>query len=812
MPTRPFSSSSPRSRRRAHARTLFLATLFTPALALGQQTRSPRSNPSAPATRPTLEDAVAADIRSLSAALFDEASPQLKRDEAARRLLSRRPELCRKPLLAAIVDVSNRPAQLAVARALAAEPAPDPTFVTPLNALLGSDRQLTEAAAQALTNYISNTPTSVPDNRQDITTLLLQFAGSKDRPESCRLVVIRALGGTTASAGIPEKRVAALLVSLLNEPGPLASAAADALADLTADRRNAHDLARWNAWWLSMQDRPDAEFRQTLLTSRAALADSYQTRYTALTEETATLLTEAYRLLPDSEKSQRLLRLLQSPQPALRAAGARIIYGDALENRTVAPILRQALCQLVGSSYLEVRTAAVTALTALNDASALDALLTQLPQDPDPDARAMIAQALGPIRNTRAIPPLLTLLNDDYLRVAESAAEAIAAIGPELRREPSLANTATAALLSTLNTRATPANAALRAACVEALIPLRRRELLPLAQSILTSPLSSATTLPATRPDSPPESARTRRAALRFIAELHEPDAAPTVIEVLQDPANDPTVRLEAVSTLGAIPTFQHAETLYRRLDPATEPDAAIRQRAWLVLADLFPLATRAQLIAWNDRLALQPQRRLAVLSALANMLTAPGDDEQLALTRQQTGETLTLLSQPTDAVLPFRQALTYWRSRAPQSPIVATAPTTTRSATLPSTTPLNTSDPVVTAHVESLYRLTLDALLSAHLYPDAARFTTTALADLPSLQQPLAQRLRDEVNQLLQSDDLPSATQLFLALKSADPRLPASCFQGMDLLEPPSTQSTTAPADATSTPGTQPTTRPASR
>src|SRR5688572_33218051 len=64
-------------------------------------------------------------------------STQAERDEAARRLVQRRTAPARDALLAALQDAANRPAQTAAARALAADPNPDPAFVSALFALIG---------------------------------------------------------------------------------------------------------------------------------------------------------------------------------------------------------------------------------------------------------------------------------------------------------------------------------------------------------------------------------------------------------------------------------------------------------------------------------------------------------------------------------------------------------------------------------------------------------------------------------------------------------------------------------------------------
>jgi HEAT repeat protein len=448
----------------------------------------------------------------------------------------------------------------------------------------------------------------------------------------------------------------------------------------------------------------------------------------------------------------------------VRGAGARIIYSDTLENRTVPAGAREALRQLVGDSAAEVRLEAVETLRALNDAQAIDALLTELPQESDPDVRAAIAGTLGPIRDVRAVGALVRCLEDESVKVAESAAESLAAMGPEIRRDGALTDTVTAALRRALEARTTPRNGEttprgaasgtasaggavvgaiddLRGALIEGLAAMHRRELLGLFQSVLR----------------PSESARVRRAALRGLAELHEPDSAMAIISAMEDTGGggdaagtslSAGVRLEAVNALGAIPTFDHAETLYRRLSPEVEPDPAVRARAWMVLQELFPLATRQRLEEWAERFKEQPERRLGVLRALEKKLGSPGDEEALAVTQQQAGECLMKLEKPADAAKEFREALDYWRSR-----------------------PAGTGGGGG-MYKEGLYQSTIDALLRSRQYPAGAAFAAMAIADSEENQQTMGPRLRSEVQKLIESGDGESAAALIAEIRRMTPPL----------------------------------------
>src|SRR5439155_12282044 len=104
-------------------------------------------------TTAPLAQTIQNDIEQTAQTLKDESAKQDERDEAARRLVSRQTDQANEILRSALVGVGNRGAQLAVAKALAADRKPDQLFIDPLFALIGPDRVLSEAAAQALAQY-----------------------------------------------------------------------------------------------------------------------------------------------------------------------------------------------------------------------------------------------------------------------------------------------------------------------------------------------------------------------------------------------------------------------------------------------------------------------------------------------------------------------------------------------------------------------------------------------------------------------------------------------------------------------------------
>lgn len=104
---------------------------------------------------------------------------------------------------------------------------------------------------------------------------------------------------------------------------------------------------------------------------------------------------------------------LADSDPGVRALAARALgsFGD----ETDAP----QLAALLDDTDPSTRTEAARALQRLHDGSVVDALLTHLNADaePDPKVRLEVATALGQYRQTRVVENLIAALDDEHLGV-----------------------------------------------------------------------------------------------------------------------------------------------------------------------------------------------------------------------------------------------------------------------------------------------------------------------------------------------------------------------------------------------------------
>jgi HEAT repeat protein len=631
----------------------------------------------------------------------DENANEQRREEAARRLLSRR--LGHENLLEALKKSPN--ARLAIARAVAEDPQPDPAFIDPLLTLLGGDRALNDAAARAVARFANN-----PDKRAaNVLPTLLDYAQRVDFPVNLRVGVIRALGG------VVDKKVAIALVSLLADPkqnSAIQNAAGDALIEMTGLTANGHDSNQWLAWRAANDAKPDVAWRADVLAARDA-RDSRESRVQSdFANELKQILNEQYEQADKETKFAIVMRLLNSPDPKARVLGVQKV-ADAHDNANPFPLKApERLINMIGDSDVNVRIAAARVIRSLNRIDALDAILAQLPQETDPDAKEAQVGALVPMKRLRALPALRQILNnpDEPLKVVVAAVEAIRELGPAVQTQNlDLALQVAAELLKIGVQRAGEAGGiAFRASTIRAVGALHlhiRAVLLDLLRLL----------------NDPDE--RIRSAALNALGEIGDHDASFQIGQLLvQNNEPSPAVRIDALDALGRTSKFEDAaDTLHKFMLPRDEPDKSVREKAWNAFQDKLGDAKNIEVLnRWASEFQNEPEHRLPVLIALNKLLALDVRWEELAISRQNTGETYMQLGDPAKAAIEFQTALDYWQKRPVANPVTA-----------------------------QLVRQLMESLLASRQYAAAAAFASRQIARDPTQQTILGPMLRDEVERL---------------------------------------------------------------
>ena len=145
----------------------------------------------------------------------------------------------------------------------------------------------------------------------------------------------------------------------------------------------------------------------------------------------------------------------------------------------------------------------------------------------------------------------------------------------------------------------------------------------------------------------------------------------------------------------------------------------------------------------------------MIILKTLADKQAKDKEEERLAYTRQNIGETLMLLNQPADAAGYFRDALDYWNSRGRERMVN-----------------------------EGLISQLLSALLKARQYGQAAQFASKLIKEDVGQQQTVGPAFRTEAERLRDANDLKAALELIGEAKKMDPALSPRYFRDLEDIE----------------------------
>jgi HEAT repeat protein len=710
---------------------------------------APRSHAGQPAPVPA---AGAASAPAMGTGLLDPVAvlqsptaPQGDRDEAARRLVQRQTPDARQTLAAILNEGGNHPAQLAVARAVAMDPNPDPSLVNPLFALVQTQQPpLMEAAVAALANY---------RDQADFHPRLLQLLASMavdpahQQREPTRVAAVHALGTMT------DRDAADTLVRLVTsdaEPASIRDAAAAALSDMTGAMTIQRDAARWNDWWAANQN--NGNFERDLLAARAARLAALKQRMEHVVADMQARLAAVYQRVPDKEKEPVLLEYLRGSEPETRVVGAQLVQDDFKQLRQPTPAVRDQLRRMISDSSPQVRVAVAQALFVLNDDEAFLALLDQVNREGDPDVRIALAAALVPMRDKRVVEPLLKMLSDPSPAVVEAAAKGLKDenLAPLIQKDAALSQRVARELRDALqrNTASGNGSVPLRAALVDAMGATRDPAMLDTYRAIV---------------ERPAEPVPLRAAALRALGQL-SPGGRVSPAEVIKGSLNDrdDSIRLEAVRAMRTTADVLYAGYLFDRIKPETERNPMVREEAWAVLRNLLDQADTRTLSSWADVAVIReaPERRIEINKALLKKYIAAADDGNAASVRQNIGQDLMKLSasaaaagdtelakaRAKEADLYFKPALDFYAARHAQNQAMFTG---------------------------ALMEFRMEALLASGDYPAATDFAVIQIAQDPANGDILGAKLRNEVDRLAKAGRGADALQLIDAINGMRVKLP---------------------------------------
>ncbi|HTW93493.1 MAG TPA: hypothetical protein VMD30_01785, partial [Tepidisphaeraceae bacterium] len=343
---------------------------------------------------------------------------------------------------------------------------------------------------------------------------------------------------------------------------------------------------------------------------------------------------------------------LDDPAPEIRIAGAGIVGVETADGNVQATqTWAKLLDMMTNDPSLEVRAAVIEALGY--DSDNVPSLLHQLAVEKNSDLKVALLAALSPRQSPSIVQVALPLLKDQSLRVAQAAADLIAAAGQALRQpnEKNLASQCENALMRQFTGRSTGPDAeALRESVVRALGELGDMGLEGLFQKLAYDQA---------------ESNGVRAMAIMALGNLASQNwQVANVYAPFVDPSQYPAeLRLAAAHAMAMAKTTAFVNDMVDKINLHPDPDVEVRDAIWETVQTWFPLMSLDDLSNLADRLKNENDspHEAEVLRALSQRLitsNAPGAQADAAA-RLETLAYLELqnLNRPDLAAQHFNQA-----------------------------------------------------------------------------------------------------------------------------------------------------------
>ena len=547
------------------------------------------------------------ELKLLSGQLADPARSAKTKIEAAELLLTRSYPQSRQVLTNFLSDTGNRPAQIAVAEAVAQRKGGPAVFIDPLVGMLtGPEPSVRAPAARALVTYKNN----------GVGAKLVAIALDAKQDREVRLVTIAALHR------LLDKRTVDALVRLLDEPdSAVRDAAIATLTKLTNIRAFGSDPAQWKQWWERNKDRDRTDWLADLAESLARVNTTLEADNAALRERLVLAMGQLYAATPPQQQDAMLLSFLKDPLAEVRLVGAQLADRKITAgNAKVAGEIRQQFREMLSDADARLRQAAAKFIANTGDAEALGALLERLGNEESPAVRQAILQALGQLRDPAAMPGVLAEVNSKYGAVAASAAGALARIAAKHPLEGDVRRRAVEVMVDRYALADKTDNGmALREALLSGMGVVADEAFIPVLQGALQD---SAATV--------------RLAAVNSLAQLDHTESAALLAALTGD--SDRGVRRAAIVALKTLDGATHLQTLLQRTDPAAESDADVREHAWEAVIDILSGANADVLSQVAGSLADRPDaagQRIRIMQMWADVLKAQKSDKLPAVQRQ---------------------------------------------------------------------------------------------------------------------------------------------------------------------------------
>ncbi|KPK86709.1 MAG: hypothetical protein AMJ81_00515 [Phycisphaerae bacterium SM23_33] len=565
-----------------------------------------------------LTPAERAELEMLSRQLAEPDRAAKTKREAALLLLSRTYPQAAAKVEQFLKDDSNRPAQIAVAEAIAESGQTRQEFVKPLLAMLtGPEPSVRTPAANALAAF----------KDPGVLDEFVKLVADRRTDPAARLVIIAAM------QRILDKKAVDALIGLLDDPEEaIRNAACDSLAKLTSIPFG-RDRGRWKSWWSANKQKPRSVWLADLADSLARANLQLDRENAALRRRLASAMNDLYAATPPAGRDALLIEMFKDPLAEVRLAAARLTQQRATNSQPLPEPLRAQVQARLTDPSPAVRREIALLLANVADAPAVRLLADRLKDENTPDVREAIYQGLGLLRDPKVWAQLVEGILKEEQRVAAAAAAALARVAEKGPVDDDSRSSAVSALKKRYEAAEGGDSADLREALLTAMGQLKEKRLADLFEKALKDPAATV-----------------RLSAIKALQSLAQGKSAAAVAPLTSDP--DRSVRLAAITAVGALGGAEHLETVLARTDAHVEPDAAVRQQAWSVVMGLLEKADAKKLRLLADQLAGRQDAKdylIQLFKLWASKI--PADDvAEWAPVRLQLGEVLLAADRPAEA------------------------------------------------------------------------------------------------------------------------------------------------------------------
>lgn len=591
--------------------------------------------------KPVLTKAEATELRIWVAQLGEEGRSAKTRLEAAAGLLTRDYPQAIAALRDFLKDAGNRPAQIAVAEAIARQNGGRKEFIPPLMEMLtGSDASVRPHAARALATY----------SNHGVTKKLIKIALDDQAETSVRIATI------TALQNLLDKSAVDTLVQLLDdENAAIRSAAFKALERLTNISAFGNDADRWKQWWARNKNKPRTVWLADLANSLAVSKSTLEAENTRLRERLTQAMSDLYTATPRTQRDAMLVGLMKDPVLSVRLAAMGLVERQIAAGESISESLRQEVRKELSQKEPAGRRVSALLVASLGDEKSIPALLDRLEIEKNSPVRQALHKAVGRLRATDAMALLIRDIESTDGRLTASAAAALGRIAQASKLSEKLRSAARDALLTRYAKVAASDN------------DVETRTSLLVAMGTL----GDEAFLDALKTGLKGESTRVRLAAVNGLMKLGSEETAEAIKPLLKD--KDRGIRQASLVALGRLGGGDYLKDVFALTDPKAETESAVRRQAWDVSMELMKTAsaeTLAGVVAELSKRTDSPAERIRVMEMYVATLKKTKSD-RLPSAQRALGLMLVDAKRPAEGGPKLKKAMEHYRDA--NSPLAET-------------------------------------------------------------------------------------------------------------------------------------------